>query len=226
MKYSYLIIAALVFTLMVSCESNSEVINEEEMQIENPVATTLLFPLDNTECHDGNIINNTQSTVVFKWNASEHTDSYQIHLENLDNVTQSTHESNTNELEIVLERGAAYRWSVVSKSNVTHETAQSEKWNFYNAGAGGVNHAPNNTTVTIGSGSVMLNWEASDIDNDIVLYEVFMDTNSQPTTSGGTTYGTEITLDMTIDTTYYWFIETTDKTYNTSRSEVFRFSTE
>lgn len=225
------------FTLMVllSCGGAIDPLPEEEEQIEDPIATTLIFPEDNTECQEGTIINDNQSRVLFQWNESEHTDSYEVHLEKLDNGIESTHDSNTNELQIIIERGTAYSWFVVSKSSATDETAESETWKFYNAGAGVVNHAPfpadllsptNNATVAIGSGSVLLEWEASDIDDDIVSYEIFKDTNNPPTTSVGTTSETEITLDVTVGTTYYWYVETTDNANNTSKSDVFSFIAE
>lgn len=225
------------FTLVVflSCGSATDPLPEEEEQIEDPNATTLIFPEDNTECQEGTIISDNQSRVLFQWNESEHTDSYEVHLENLDNGIESIHESNTNELQIIIERGTAYSWFVVSKSNASAEIAESATWKFYNTGAGVVNYAPfpadllspaNNGTVTIGSGNVLLDWEASDIDNDIVSYEVFMDTNNPPSASRGTTSETEITLNAIANTRYYWFIEVVDSANNISKSEVFSFSTE
>ncbi|MFS4457384.1 hypothetical protein [Maribacter sp. 2304DJ31-5] len=235
MKPFYAFLGAFTLVVLLSCGGSTDPLPEEEEQIEDPVVTTLIFPEDNTECQEGTIINDNQSRVLFQWNESEHTNSYEVHLENLDNGTESTHESNTDELQIVIERGTAYSWFVVSKSSATDETAESETWKFYNAGAGVVNHAPfpadllsptNNGTVVISSGSVLLDWEAYDIDNDIVSFEVFMDTNNPPTTSEGTTSETEMTLDVIANTTYYWFVEVVDSANNTSKSDVFKFSIE
>jgi hypothetical protein len=235
MKSLYHISGIFVLVLLFSCDGSNNPLPEEEEQIENPVAATLVFPVNNTECQEGTIINDTQSRVVFQWNASEHTDSYQVNLENLDDATQFMHESDTNELQIVIERGTAYRWSVISKSEVTDETAESEMWKFYNAGAGVINYAPfppdlinpeNNETIAVGSGSILLEWEAFDIDGDIVSYEVFMDTNNPPMASRGTTSDSEITLDVAASTTYYWFVQVTDSANNTSKSDVFGFTTE
>ncbi len=45
-----------------------------------PLATTLIFPDNNEECTEGEVINPTQSRVVFEWNDSQNTDSYQVNL--------------------------------------------------------------------------------------------------------------------------------------------------
>jgi len=139
MKSLHTFLGAFTLVLFLSCGGSTDSLPEEE-QIEDPIAPTLIFPEDNTECQEGTIINDNQSRVLFQWNESQHTDSYEVHLENLDNGIESTHESNTNELGIVIERGTSYGWFVVSKSNESNEIAQSETWKFYNAGAAVVNH--------------------------------------------------------------------------------------
>lgn len=236
MKYIARIITIAILPWLFSCGGSKDPVPEEEIeQIENPVAPSLIFPENNTECQEGTIISDTQSQVVFQWNTSEHTDIYEVHLENLDNATQYMHLSNTNELLMVLERGTSYRWSVVSKSDLTDETAESETWKFYNAGAGVVNHAPfpadlvspaNGQTITTVAGSVLLDWEATDIDGDIVSYEIFLGTDNPPDTTVGTTSETEINVDVVANSTFYWFVQVADSVGNTSKSDVFSFTTE
>ncbi len=235
MKPSYAFWGMCNIVLLLSCGSSTDPLPEEEEQIAPPVAATLIFPEDNTECQEGTIINDTQSRLLFQWNASEHTDSYQVYLKQLDDGTQSSHESNTNALEIAIERGAPYSWSVVSKSDATDQTAESEVWKFYNAGVGVVNHAPfpadllspeYNETIVVSSGNTVLRWEASDVDGDIVSYEVFLDTNHPPVTTLGTTSETEISVEVAANSTYYWVVQVTDSADNTSTSDIFSFSVE
>lgn len=227
----------LILLLALACGGSGDSPPEEEPeQIENPVATTLIFPENNTECQEGTIVSNTQSRILFQWNASEHTDSYEVHLEKLEDGTRAIHLSITNELDIVLERGKAYSWSVLSKSDSTDETAESEVWKFYNAGAGTVNYAPfpadllsptNNEVVSLSaSESVQLDWGAFDIDGDIVSYHIFLDVENPPITSRGTTSNTEFNVDVVANATYYWYVQVTDSANNTSRSDVFSFSTQ
>ncbi|MER3374837.1 MAG: hypothetical protein RIM83_09415 [Allomuricauda sp.] len=227
----------LVLLLALACSSSGDSPPEEErQQIEKPLATTLIFPENNTECEEGTIVSDTQSRILFQWDISEHTDGYEVHVEKLEDGTRTTHLSVTNELEIVLERGKAYGWSVVSTSDSTDETAESEVWKFYNAGAGMVNYAPfpadllrpeNNEVVSLGvSESVLLDWEASDIDGDIVSYQVYLDKENPPIASVGTTSDTEITVGVIANETYYWYVQVTDGANNTSRSDVFGFTTQ
>lgn len=224
-----------ILVVVLSCGGSKDPLPEEEEQVENPIATTLVFPHNNTECQEGTIISNTQSKVVFRWDASENTDSYEVHLEDLDNGTEFIHESNSTELEITLERGTAYRWSVISKSLLSVETAQSEVWKFYNAGAAVVNHAPfpadiispsNNSKVSPSSGSTILRWEGADIDNDIDSYQIFLGTSNPPTQNIGTTSATEMSASVMLNNTYYWYIITSDGSNNTSKSDIFSFSTQ
>lgn len=84
----------------------------------------------------------------------------------------------------------------------------------------------NNETIPVGSGRALLNWEVSDIDGDIVSFEVFFDEENPPLISGGTTSDTEITVNVTANKTYYWSVQTIDSVNNISKSDVFSFSIE
>lgn len=237
MNFIWRITGVLVLLLVLACSSSGDSPpDEEQEQIEKPLATTLIFPQDNTECQEGAIISDTQSSILFQWDISEHTDGYEVHVEKLEDGTRTTHLSVNNELDIVLERGKAYSWSVVSTSESTDETAESEVWKFYNAGTGTVNFAPfpadllspeNNQVVPLGdSDSVLLTWEASDIDGDIVSYQLFLDTENPPVTNRGIISVSEISIDVQSSTTYYWFIETIDSSNNSAISDVFSFNTQ
>jgi len=79
-----------MFGLMLSCGGGSDDTTSEPEPVMPPLATTLIFPENNTECNEGEIISDTESRVTFRWNASEFTDSYIVHLTNLNtNVSRS-----------------------------------------------------------------------------------------------------------------------------------------
>ncbi|WP_299317317.1 hypothetical protein [uncultured Maribacter sp.] len=230
-------ILVIVFILLVfSCGGSKDPLIEEEIElIEDPVAVTLVFPEDNLECQEGVIINDAQSEVIFRWNASENTDSYELYLENIDLNIDSEFESVTNELAITLERGNAYRWYVVSKSQMSEKIAESEIWQFYNAAPATVNYAPfpaeavspsNNSRVDAVSGNISLQWEAADIDEDIEYFDIYFGTDNPPTNKIGSASQSEITVDIEANSTYYWYILTIDSTNNNSKSDVFKFSIE
>ena len=212
--------------------------DDEPVVVPAPLAATLIFPEDETECNTGVIDPDdiTRSTVTFEWNASENTDTYRVTLTNLNTGTSSTTNSAAVNVPITINRGTPYSWTVTSLATGTNETATSQTFRFYNEGPGIVNYAPfpaeavapvRGSTI-VSSGNVELSWTGSDIDDDIVGYEVFLDTSNDPNTSVGTTT-TETTLSdvpVTSGQVYSWKVVTTDSAGNTSTSEIFEFRVE
>jgi len=209
--------------------------NDDDPVIPDPSSATLVFPEDETECNTGVVDPNdeTLSTVTFEWNASANTDSYSVTVTNLNTSSSTFANSSTNSADVKIERGAPYSWFVISRAQGTTVTAESVTFRFYNEGPGIENYAPfpaeavqpargeNLSGVT----SVTLAWTASDIDDDITGYEVFLDSNEEnPTTSIGTSENTTLAdIPVTPGTTYYWKVTTTDGVGNSSTSEVFEF---
>lgn len=228
-------IAVLVFSLtIVSCggDDDSEPTPNppEEKQ---PEAATLVKPLKNEECNQGNIISDTESNVKFEWKSSLNTDDYTLVLKNLStNKTEESTASN-NTLTLVLTRGVSYSWKVISKSNSSTKTASSETWNLFNAGKPVTNYAPfpaeivSPTMGELTNNSVTLKWNGSDLDNDIDKYEVYLDEKSAPTTLLETTTNTTIeSVSLSTNMVYYWFVKTIDEHGNSSISPTFEFTTE
>lgn len=234
MKYLQKIVFLSSLVILTSCGGgggNSGGGDDGPDPIPDPKAATLVFPGNNESCNEGTNINDTQSSVTFQWNASQDTDTYEINLKNLSNNSTTKTNTNTNEATITILRGTPYEWFVVSKANGTNKTASSGTWKFYNQGIGIENYAPFPAEVispkrgeTIASTTnVSLKWSGSDVDDDISDYEVFFGTDTNPSTSLGTT--TNTTLDATVSsgTTYYWKVVTKDSQDNTSDSEIFEF---
>ncbi|NHF58556.1 hypothetical protein FK220_004355 [Flavobacteriaceae bacterium TP-CH-4] len=197
----------------------------------DPDGVSLIFPENNSECTEGVVRNDLQSSVTFEWEAGESVDSYELHLRNLESNSSATTTSQNNEVTIDLERGRPYEWFVVSKKEGTDESPSSAKWRFYNQGPGVENYAPfpaeaiaptRGQTVNATT-SIVLEWQGSDVDNDIVGFEVLFDTNPSPATSLGTTSQNSIDANVGSGQTYFWRVITKDAAGNTSRSEVFDF---
>jgi hypothetical protein len=70
-----------------------------------------------------------------------------------------------------------------------------------------------------------LEWTGSDVDDDIIEYEVFFGTISPPETSIGVTSDSTISTQVVASKTYYWRVVTKDSSNNTSSSEIFEFKT-
>ncbi|UJH66478.1 hypothetical protein [Allomuricauda sp. SCSIO 65647] len=197
-----------------------------------PTAATLVFPENNTECTEGNVISETRSSVTFRWNAAQNADSYELNVINLNTSVASRTTTANNEASFSINRGTPYEWFVVSRANGTTETATSSTFRFFNEGPGIENYAPFPAEAVnparganlASTATVTLEWSASDVDDDIEQYEVFFGTEANPTNSLGTTTDTSIAdVAVTSGNTYYWTVTTTDSQGNTSTSEVFQF---
>jgi len=237
LKYIYCII--LFNLLLISCgggSDNNTPIDPVAPVVLDPEAASLIFPEDNTECNEGviNTDDETKSTVTFAWSAAENTDSYEIKIKNLDTGSITTATSNTNEKALSIKRGTPYEWYVISLANGTSTSATSDTWSFYNQGQGIENYAPfpasaispQRGSTIANTTSTLLEWTASDVDNDIVSYEIIFDTIETPTNSLGITIENSIEVTITTGSTYYWKVVTRDSFDNTSNSELFEFRVE
>lgn len=194
-------------------------------------AAVLSSPENNSECTTGAEVSATQSKVTFQWAAAPGAQAYFVYVKNLN--TQSTLQfsagANTS-LDITLTKGTPYSW-YVNTNKTGGTTVASAVWKFYNAGDGVSNYAPFPADAvsplmssTIYGPTITLQWDGSDLDNDIVDYKVYMDTNANPTTLAGTvTTETLANVAVTSGGTYYWKVVTTDGAGNTTASPVYQF---
>jgi hypothetical protein len=113
-------------------------------------------------------------------------------------------------------------------------TSLSAVWKFYNAGDPLESYTPfpadivapimGSTITDVTTQS--LSWLGSDIDNDIVSYDVYFDTTNPPTTFEVNTVSTSINVTVSANNTYYWRVVTKDSQGNNSQSEIFEFRIE
>lgn len=227
----YMSLTAIIF--LYACGGSDEGTTPEEPEvILPPTSSNLIFPENNTECNTGEILNDTQSRVNFQWTASENTDTYEINIINLNtnNVQKST--SSSNEAIINLLRGAPYEWYVISKNTGTNVTAESSRFRFYNEGIGVQDYAPFPAVAvkpTRGQSlssplDIQLEWNATDIEDEELIYEVYFGTTkTNINLILTTTENNSETLNLETNTTYYWQIKSIDQNNNTSISEIFEF---
>lgn len=197
-----------------------------------PEAANLIYPLNNEACEPGSIESDTRATVLFDWNKSANTTSYRIFYKNLDTDEELSESTSIDSREITLTRETQYSWYVVSSSSSSDATAKSEVWQFYLSGDGEVNHVPFPATLTspefeevLTGTAVTLTWEGSDIDNDILNYDVYLDENMDPTTKvGDAITDSELLQNLSSGKTYYWKVVTRDEIGNSSNSIISKFS--
>lgn len=202
-----------------------------------PVAPKLLFPENNSECETGVVdpVYNNLSTIEFRWEESANTNNYELRVTQLNSGDTKVEFTTGTALELQLQRGEPYSWSVNALSNnFPDQDAASATWKFYNAGEGITAYAPfpaellsprSGATLDLPNGSVTLQWKGADVDEDIVSYEIHLDRDNPPTQIVGTTSNQErfTVEDLEADIVYYWQVITTDSRDNSSVSEVAQF---
>lgn len=199
-----------------------------------PGETALIAPVNNSECVTGTSLSATQSKVTLEWNPATNATGYFVYVKNLQTqgALQQFNAGNAVTLDVTLQKGVPYSW-YVSARNEDGNSTNSATWKFYNAGEGVSNYAPFPAEVlfpgmsaTISGPTVTLQWDTSDIDNDIQNYKVYLGTNPNPTTLLATVSSQELTgVGVVSGATYYWKVVTTDTQGNASTSPVFQFKT-
>ncbi|SEQ78533.1 Fibronectin type III domain-containing protein [Hyunsoonleella jejuensis] len=233
MKKAYLYLSVLVSVLM-SCSSGGDGDGGPEPEPENtaPTVPTQVYPLSNTLCIDNN--------VVFEWNASTDNEgnpiTYRVEVSENSNFSSLAHDvsSSSTSRVITLEKGKSYYWRLKARDTKGEESAYSSVSQFLTEGDGVSNHLPFAPELVvpalnseIDGTSTTLSWTASDVDGDTLSYDVYLDTNSSPTTKvsenqSGTTY--EAT-GLTAASTYYFKIVVKDGNGGSTIGQVWRFTT-
>jgi len=200
-----------------------------------PAKTLLIFPVKDEACITGTSVSSTTSSVVFSWNSAINAETYEVNIKNLTTgVYMSAVMTSNTQMTITLLKNTPYSWYITSKSSKTNTTTQSDVWKFYNSGPGVVSHPPFPADLlapTFGqnivavSGKITLSWSASDVDNDIVSYDVYFGNNSSPPLlQSGVATSTLSNVSVISNAPYYWKIVTMDSQGNTSFSAIYQFS--
>lgn len=203
--------------------------------IPDPEPVLLIGPQNNNKCNTATQISDQQSQVNFSWQEALHTDEYELVVRNiLTNVDQKkvTLRLTTN---VILERGKQYSWWVHSKSEQSEKISKSEVWTFYLEGNSESNYFPfpaklvspeNHSQVSLENGTLVLKWEAIDLDNDIESYDVYLGADPEDLSLALEELTTNsVTVTLNPDRYYYWKVATRDKKGNISHSTFGVFKT-
>ncbi|WP_150451515.1 hypothetical protein [Arenibacter lacus] len=224
-----LIALTLTICLMACTKGNEE--GEADAMV--PTAVSLVFPENNSECSEGTVIDDNSSSIVFRWDPSENTDTYTLQLKNLNTGVTAVFPMDTTEKAITVERGVPYAWEVISTSISSSEIAKSDTWQFYSSGDGISSYAPfpaqlisptYEARITATNNLVSLSWSGSDVDGDIVGYDVYFgDTETTEPFQTSVQENKLENIEVTSGTTYYWKIRTHDSQGNSSITNFFKF---
>ncbi|MEO7214200.1 fibrobacter succinogenes major paralogous domain-containing protein [Mucilaginibacter sp.] len=199
-----------------------------------PAKTALIFPAKDEACNTGTTISDTKNTVIFRWNGAENAERYELVIKNLATGIYMVPLTTFNtQIEVTLTKNTPYSWYITATSSRSNNSTKSDVWKFYNSGPGFVSHAPFPTDllapalkeiIPAAQGKITLNWSGSDVDNDIVTYDVYFGTsNSPPLYKKDHNESILYNLSILPSTTYYWKVVAKDSKGNTSDSEVSQF---
>lgn len=231
----YLLVLSIIGLLILSCSKGDDgggttspptVTTPTPPPVPNPGKSSLTSPLNNEVCYEGQETTDQQSSVPFEWVASSDTDSYDLIITNQNsNQVQTIGGITGTSRSVNLNKGIPYQWKIVSRSNDSNVTTNSDTWQFYLEGNGEENHVPFNASITSPSsgstvnatnGTFLLEWEGNDPDQgDVLTYTVYFDSlDGLQTPSSEYTGLSESSLRVNVEsgTTYYWRVKTSDGT--------------
>jgi hypothetical protein len=221
------VLCLLLVGSLIACQKDSPppLVNE-------PGKAGLIFPEQNSVCLEGNVISPSESAVDFRWDKSDHTDSYEITVKNLITAEIRTASTTDQHLEVLLGRNAPYSWFITSKSRQTGVSTKSDVFRFYNAGPGKVSYAPFPAEIlspamgqTVSAGAVNLDWNGNDPDGDLSGYDVYLGTSTAPELLRSNVRDSNLDgIPVKAKNIYYWRIVSRDARGNTSDSGLFQFS--
>lgn len=199
-----------------------------------PEAVQLIFPEQNSECITGISLGKQTSQVEFKWSAADNTETYELRVTNTSTNTVQTIVSSTTSAKLPLAKGEQFSWLVRSRNSQVEQTVSSDLWSFYNSGSR-TTFAPFPATIVSPASSdnvfkdvnneVTLTWSASDLDDDIISYEVYFSVETPPIDLVRTLQPTvtSVKVSVTADTVYYWRVVVIDAEGNKSDSGIYNF---
>lgn len=195
-----------------------------------PSKVVLISPTLNEACTTGTITSDSQSSVTFKWNKSENTSSYEVVIKNMLTGDLISHTTLEPSISIILNQSTPYSWYVVSKSS--NLSAKSDVWKFYNSGPGAITYAPFPAEIVKPSmgqlvpylnGTVRLEWLGSDVDQDIVDFDIYFGSTIPILIKGNHSESFLADVPVSSQKVYYWKVVSKDSKGNTSTSETYQF---
>lgn len=231
MKYPLLILLSI---LVLSCGgSDGDAPDPEPPVQENtpPTVPELTSPNDEALC--------TDNPLDFTWAASTDAEGNAIQYE----ITVATDQSFTSNLQshitsdteanFTLIPSTAYYWRVRAKDNRNNLSDYSTVRAFYTEGEGASNHLPFAATLIspelssqISAGTAVLEWSASDVDEDPLTYDVYFGTTNPPALLVENSSTDSQSVTVAAATTYYWKIVVKDDKGGAAVGQVWNFETE
>lgn len=222
LEYSFL----LLLLLAIACEKEV---------IITPNTPLLIGPKNNNNCSTETVITSKKSQVNFSWQTALNADEYELVIRNIDTNFDTKLTTFRHFSAVVLDRGQQYSWWVISKYIEDETFSKSSVWNFYLEGPQLSSHFPfpatllipnANEQISLNDGKYIFSWEATDLDNDIIEYDLYLGTNPDELKliiERLSKKSVEFSLES--NQFYYWKVMTRDSEGNVSNSNINGFKT-
>jgi len=231
LKYLSFLIIAITFINCGGGGSDSPDPNPQPTN-NNPNAPSLISPTNNQLCID--------NLVLFEWSTATDPDGdavrYYLQIATDNQFTENVQNFNNISItskQLALNKGVAYYWRVKTIDSKNAESSYTSTFQFYTEGEGETNYlpfaptlvSPNNNEV-VQTSTVALTWNASDVDGDDLLFDVYFDTNNPPTTKiSENLNNTSLEVNLDASTTYYWKVNVKDNG-GVTVGQVWKFKTD
>ncbi|WP_345015626.1 hypothetical protein [Aestuariibaculum suncheonense] len=184
---------------------------------EAPSQPTQVYPDNNTLC--------LENTIDFQWNPSVDAENQvityklQVSENNLFSTIAEERTTTSTSTIITLEKGKSFYWRVKAIDSENTESSFSSIYQFLTEGNGVSNHLPFSPELIspafnslVNDLTTTLSWSASDVDNDNLTFDVYLDTFNPPSTKVSENQ-TATTYDANLSsaTKYFWKIVVKDE---------------
>lgn len=221
-----ILLVCTVLSLMIGCRKKDDP--------KPPGQVQLIFPEQNSECTTGQSLGATTSRVTFRWEEANNVQTYELRVTNINTGTTQTISTAATSANLPIAKGVPFSWQVRSRNNQVPESISSAVWHFYNSGSN-TSFAPFPADIRSPimsqrifrdiNNEITLAWSASDLDNDIAEFEIYLSTENPPqeriNTLGPSVL--EQTVTVASNTVYYWVVITRDAAGNATSSGVYSF---
>ncbi|NJB72629.1 hypothetical protein GGR42_003120 [Saonia flava] len=210
-------------------EINEE--NNESSENENfaPTVPSLVFPEKDQLC--------LKQEITFNWSEAVDPEggplTYQMQISTNRAFTEFVENQVLDETSImlVMEDGQDYYWRVLAIDEQGVKGDFSNSSAFYVEGIPIINHIPFNPSLyspkqnsTVNSENVILEWDTSDLDGDLLSYDIYLGADTPPELYETGRNSKSIELSLEPNQTYYWQIHVSDG-QSTSIGDIWSFRT-
>ncbi len=220
----------LLSLIILSCDGDSRDFSSEETN-QAPTVPVLLYPSNNLLCIDNQIIFQWSPSTDFENDAINYT--IQVSTDNLFHTVDFMTNISAATQTFDLNQGVAYYWRVKATDTNNASSDYSSTFNFVTEGDRISNHLPFSPELVnpvlnsqVNSGTVNLEWSASDTDGDALTYTIYFGTQNPPTTIiSENQNGSSINISTLIATTYYWKVIVKDEHEGQTIGQIWHFNT-